>query len=104
MEPPSSATLPGAPWRDAGPDGTPLWNLPDTRIAGKDESACPHRRRLEIRVVGGKELPLRRLFPENPDRSHLRKFLPQALVMRQRRRQPDAIVRGRFPLLAQDQQ
>src|SRR6185312_16286035 len=54
-----------------------LRHLPDPGIAGKDEPAGPYRGRLEIRVVGRQNLPLRRLLAENPDRPHPWEFPPQ---------------------------
>src|SRR5690348_12718572 len=92
--PASSAPPPAR--RGAGSHRAAIGNLADPRIAGKDELARSHRGGLEIRVVGRKNLPLRRLLAEDTNRAHPWEFLPQARVMLHRGSQPDTVVRTRL--------
>src|SRR6185437_4019621 len=84
-------------------DGLSLRDLADPRVALANEPARPQCRGLEVRIVGGQELPLRGFPAEHPDRPHPRKFPAQALVMLRRRRQPYAVVSRQIALVAQYQ-
>jgi len=76
-------------------------NFTDAWIAGENEIAGVKSRFFKIRRIGWQNLPARNFLSQYPDRSHVWKLGPKALVMFFRSRQPDSVVGAVCRLLAQ---